>query len=218
MVPVHPHHCWLLGTKWQGKIYVDITPPFGLRSAPKIFIANGLYSSVARVKPLHYLDDFLFMGAPRTKRCQESLQLVHDTCNWLGVPFKYCNVEGPATQLVFLGIMLDTHELELCLPEEKLVQLTEMITRRERKKYCWKKIVVTGVGSRGPGGRLPPPFFQKENLRAKCETMRTRKCGRGKCYGCFHRFRSAQDSIGHFAEILLADQGFTVDNRATCEH
>ena len=39
IVPVHLEYRPLLGMKWQGKLYVDTTLPFGLRSAPKIFNA-----------------------------------------------------------------------------------------------------------------------------------------------------------------------------------
>ena len=34
-VPVHPNDRWLLGMKWEDKVYVDKVLPFGLRSAPK---------------------------------------------------------------------------------------------------------------------------------------------------------------------------------------
>ena len=48
IVPVHPDNRPLLGMKWQGKLYVDTTLPFGLRLAPKIFnaaadAANGSF-------------------------------------------------------------------------------------------------------------------------------------------------------------------------------
>ena len=39
VVPVHPEDRRLLGMSWKGRIYVDATLPFGLRSAPKIFTA-----------------------------------------------------------------------------------------------------------------------------------------------------------------------------------
>ena len=39
IVPVHPEDRPLLGMKWQGKVFVDATLPFGLRLAPKIFNA-----------------------------------------------------------------------------------------------------------------------------------------------------------------------------------
>ena len=151
IVPVHPDDRWLLGMKWQGEVYVDSTLPFGLRSAPKIFtaIADGLQwilQQQGSCDLLHYLDDFLFMGAPGTKRCQETLNLAQDTCNRLGVPLAYHKLEGPATQLVFLGIVLDTHKLELRLPEEKLARLAETITQWERKKSCQKKELLSLIG------------------------------------------------------------------------
>ena len=36
-IPVSPHDRFLLGMKWQEKFYVDLTLPFGLRSAPLYF-------------------------------------------------------------------------------------------------------------------------------------------------------------------------------------
>lgn len=38
-VPVQPADRWLLGMRWGGKVFVDKTLPFGLRSAPLIFSA-----------------------------------------------------------------------------------------------------------------------------------------------------------------------------------
>ena len=44
MVPVHPDDQHLLGISWRGSTYSDTAPPFGLRSAPKVFsaVANTL--------------------------------------------------------------------------------------------------------------------------------------------------------------------------------
>ena len=43
-VPVHLDDRHLLGMVWKGRIYIDTTLPFGLRSAPKIFnsVADAL--------------------------------------------------------------------------------------------------------------------------------------------------------------------------------
>lgn len=51
IVPVHPDDCLLLGMKWQGKLYIDTTITFGLRSAPKIFtaIAHGNFAAAGVV-------------------------------------------------------------------------------------------------------------------------------------------------------------------------
>ena len=66
-IPVHPDDRKLLGMSWKGKVYVDATLPFGLRSAPKIFnaVADGLQWILgeAGVEGLHYLDDYIIFGA-----------------------------------------------------------------------------------------------------------------------------------------------------------
>jgi hypothetical protein len=71
IVPVHPEDQPLLGIYWQGNIYVDRALPFGLRSAPKIFSAIADFLSwilhwEGVLLLIHYLDDFLFFGPPRT--------------------------------------------------------------------------------------------------------------------------------------------------------
>ena len=38
-VPVHPDDRHLLGMEWRGRVFLDKTLPFGLRSAPKLFCA-----------------------------------------------------------------------------------------------------------------------------------------------------------------------------------
>ena len=38
-VTVHPQDCLVLGMRWAGKVFVDKTLPFGLRSATLIFSA-----------------------------------------------------------------------------------------------------------------------------------------------------------------------------------
>ena len=63
IVPLHPQDHHLLEISWER------TLPFGLRSALKIFsvvtdmIAWALQCAGVQHQ-LHYLDDFLFMGAP----------------------------------------------------------------------------------------------------------------------------------------------------------
>ena len=39
IIPIHPEDRWLLGTQWQGRVFVDACLPFGLQSAPIIFTA-----------------------------------------------------------------------------------------------------------------------------------------------------------------------------------
>ena len=58
----------LLGIQWQGKFYIDLCLPFGLRSSPYLFnnLADAfewLLKSNYRIQDLmHYLDDYLMVG------------------------------------------------------------------------------------------------------------------------------------------------------------
>ena len=77
-VPVHPDDQMLLGVQWKGQVYVHSALPFGMRSAPKTFsaLADGLswaFQKEGIVHTVHYLDDFLFIGAPGSPQCAASM-------------------------------------------------------------------------------------------------------------------------------------------------
>ena len=81
-VAIHPDHRCLLGMVWRNKVFVDLVLPFGLRSAPYIFVAvasavEWILVHNYGVHPLfHYLDDFLTMGSPNSPQCQTMLILL----------------------------------------------------------------------------------------------------------------------------------------------
>lgn len=133
-IPIHPSDHKLLGMSWNGALYIDTALPFGLRSAPKIFSAVSdtlewiaLHEGVSML--LHYLDDFLTMGRELTSECWDNLQRPVHLCQRLGLPLKWQKLEGPATVLGFLGILLDTQRMEMRLPQEKLKELKLLINK-----------------------------------------------------------------------------------------
>lgn len=75
-------------------------PPFGLCSAPKLFtvladtlewvLRNFGISHVA-----HYLDDFVVLGRPDSKKCALNVQTLMQTCDILGVSLAQGKTEGP---------------------------------------------------------------------------------------------------------------------------
>ena len=68
------------------------------------------------VKPmLHYLDDFLVIGAPITRECKQALETVLGLCWSLGIPISVHKTEGSS---VVLGVELDTQG-KLAAPEER---------------------------------------------------------------------------------------------------
>ena len=120
---------------------MDRVLPFGLHSTSKIF------SSVADMKAwvhhkagiqhlTHYLDDFLFLVATHGVQI---LSLALSVFSKLGVPVARYRTEGPACVITFLGICIETLASELCLPQEKLQCLRDLIRVWSDKKACTKK-------------------------------------------------------------------------------
>ena len=151
IIPVHPDDRSLLGMEWKGSWYVDTVLPFGLRSAPKIFtaVADALMWIMAKhgvQSVIHYLDDYLFVGDPDSQECAEALGTALRMCEELGVPISAHKVEGPATTLTFLGILLDTVACEMRLPKEKLRRLKALIQCWRSKKSCSKRDLLSLIG------------------------------------------------------------------------
>ncbi len=150
-VPVHPADRHLLGMSWEGKLFIDTTLLFGLRSAPKIFtgVADALEWVLAQrgvASLLHYLGDFLFIGTPGSRQCSEALDTAIFTCGELGVPLATDKLEGPTTTLTFLGIELDTEKIQLRLLLARLQALKTMIVSWQKRKACSKRDLLSLIG------------------------------------------------------------------------
>lgn len=147
---------------WCGDLYIDTVLPFGLRAAPKIFnaIADALEwillnSGVTNL--MHYLDDFLTIGSPQSLECSENLQVITTTCKTLGLPLKVEKVEGPATSLTFLGILLDTQKMEMRLPEAKMKELQDILAAWSSKKTVRKRDLLSLIGKLSHAAKIIIP-------------------------------------------------------------
>ena len=99
-IPVYLTDRPLLGMSWDGKVYVDKTLPFGLRSAPVIFsaVANALgwiMSKNGVTILFNYLDDFLTLGEPGSDECQLNLMSMLAICNSTGLPVEVDKCQRP---------------------------------------------------------------------------------------------------------------------------
>ena len=151
MVPVHPGDRPLLAVQWAGQTFFDTRLPFGLRSAPMIFsaVADALQWSF-RVQGVtwvgHYLDDFITVGPPGTMICQSNLDKMLASCARLGVPVAPGKCMGPVSVLVFLGLELDTEQMIVRLPHEKLQRTVSLVREWIGKKGCRKRELESLLG------------------------------------------------------------------------
>ena len=150
-VPVHPDDRWLMGMMWEGALYVDTALPFGLRSAPKIFtaIADAAQWIIQQEGVnfiIHYLDDFLVIGAPESNECAMALATVLRVFERLGLPAAPNKLEGPWTRLTFLGFELDSREMIIRLPLQKLLELQELVQAWRGRRACTRSDLESLVG------------------------------------------------------------------------
>ena len=94
--------------EWEGNVYIDASLPFGLQSAPLLFTALALADAVQWVIQqegvrwiLHYIDDFITIGAPGSVECSHNMAAMERLCCNLGLPIENKKTEGPATCLTF---------------------------------------------------------------------------------------------------------------------
>ncbi|XP_033730175.1 uncharacterized protein LOC117319492 [Pecten maximus] len=146
IVPIHPDDRKMLGLQWEGKLYFDKCLPMGLSESCKIFeeLSTALEWVVASKfrSPgvVHVLDDFLFIARTKSE-CEAILNSFQDMCSFIGIPLAPEKTFGPAQVLPFLGITLDSVNMEARLPKDKLVKCSELITRfKTRKKVTLKEL------------------------------------------------------------------------------
>ncbi|KAG5717591.1 hypothetical protein E4T56_gene5241 [Termitomyces sp. T112] len=142
-IPVCIEDWLLLGFEWLGKLYFDVVLAFGARSAPYIFnlFAEALHWILQRNIPArirHYLDNFLGIFAPSTL-----LSLVRSSLSWaqtlaghLGLTFQPSKIVGPDTSIEYLGLELDSIKMEICLPQDKLAYLQELMATWSQRRRC----------------------------------------------------------------------------------
>ena len=133
---------------WEDSLYIDSSLPFGLRSSPKIF--NAIADAVEWIPKeagddtdLHYLDDYLLIGAPASAECNQALEPLLQVFDELGLPI---TVEGPVTQLTFLGFELDSTAMEVRLPAVKLYTLQVLLSSWLERRRCTKRELESLVG------------------------------------------------------------------------
>ena len=163
LCPVRPQDWSYLGMRWNGRYYFDKVLPFGLRSAPYIF--NCLADSVTWILRnnygvnhlYHYLDDFVTLGAPNTEECHHNLRQIQHLFSQLNVPIAEEKLEGPSSTITFLGILLNTIDLEAKLPPEKLIAIQTDLSKWLNKVACTKRELQSLIGLLSFAAKVVPP-------------------------------------------------------------
>ena len=88
---------------------------------------------------LHLLDDFLVLGPPKSVLHEQRITLALQMCHYLGIPIADEKTTWPSTELIFLGIILDTDKFESRLPDDKREDLLRLLEDMIKRKHCTLK-------------------------------------------------------------------------------
>lgn len=129
LIPLHPTEYPKVCFTNLGKVYYDKVLPQGCASSCFLFeqFATALHHIfkfyAIDCDSLHYLDDFLFIHQTE-EGCLLNRKVFQHICARLGVPLSSKKITMPAQNTVFLGLTLDSAQLCVKLPEDKLAQYT----------------------------------------------------------------------------------------------
>ena len=138
-VPMHLRDRKYLRFQWRGKLYEFQVLPFSLSSAPRVF-TRVMKAPIAFLRRLAfrnvvYLDDFCLTnseGNARSKTLATAwfLSKLGYVINW-----KKSSVH-PTQREEFLGFVIDTIQLMIFLPPEKVLKITALCVDLLEKRCC----------------------------------------------------------------------------------
>ena len=126
-VPLHKDHKNLSRFTWQGETYQFNCLPFGLSSAPWVFIktmrAPMTVLRAMGLRTITYIDDILIMAETETLAREQTAGLVYLLEN-LGFVINYPKSQTtPSQEIEFLVFLVSSINMDLKLPGEKIIKI-----------------------------------------------------------------------------------------------
>ena len=168
----------LLGFKYQEKFYMDICPPFGLRSAAMMmqrtsqaiaFIQN---SKGFLVFP--YIDHF--GGGEKDKiQADGALLSLQKTLGQVGLVEAKHKVCLPSQMMIWLGILFNTLAMTMSIPKNKLSEIMECLKGWMNRTHATRREMQSILGMLQFVAKVAPPVRLFTNRMLEClrDTPRT---------------------------------------------
>ena len=139
----------LMSIEHAGSYYMDVCPPFGLRTAAlmmerttmAVSYIHGLYGY--KTKP--YIDDFGGVETEYHDACDGllTLQQILNTVGLEEAPHKTC---FPSTEMVWLGINVNSEDMTLSIPSDKLREVQAVVRSWDGKIIANRRQVQSLMG------------------------------------------------------------------------
>lgn len=128
---IHPSDWSLFGIMIEQLLFIDTCMPFGSCSSGNIWeryaqaiqwMLQNKYNIPASAR---WVDDFLFVLDPRDS--SSAVQRIRAAFNELGVPLDMSKEEGPATELVYIGYLLNTEKMTVALAPKAITKVQPLL-------------------------------------------------------------------------------------------
>ena len=138
---VDPVDIDLLGFQVDQHHYIDVSTPFGFRHGSLFFqrcsdAIRYIMTSHGHTGLFNYIDDLIYTGLP--SEIMNSYQFLLDLLQDLGLDISQKKLVPPATSVTCLGILVDSINRTISIPQEKLQEIITTCKSWFDKTYCSK--------------------------------------------------------------------------------
>ena len=128
-IVLDPREASLLGYAFNGNMYFDKVLSFGLRSAAYIMqrVSNSIkyICTVLQILIENYIDDLC--GCQSVDKAWESYTELGNVLQFAGLSESVEKACPPSTQMVLIGVLLDSEALTLSITQERLVENRSLV-------------------------------------------------------------------------------------------
>ena len=149
-VRIDPGDIDLLGLKFNHKIFIDLSLPFGFRFGS--FFFSKISDAIRYIMTCHghpnissYIDDFLYCDVP--SKIGPAYQFLIQLLGQLGLDISQKKLNPPATEVICLGIMFNTIDRTISIPKDKLSRIIWLCEQWSTKSTCSRQQLQSLLGS-----------------------------------------------------------------------
>ena len=144
-IRIDPGDINLLGLQHRGKLYLDLSLPFGFRLGA--FFFSKISDSVRLIMNknghnalLNYIDDLIYCGLPST------ISVSSGSSQELGLDISHKKFCPPSTKVVCLGILFHTIHRTISIPDSKLQEICKVCDLWSDKRMVTKSDLQSLLG------------------------------------------------------------------------
>ena len=147
-VPIDPKDINFLGTFWNG-FYIDLRLVFGFRNGSTFFQRIADFIRYIMTSEGHnclgYIDDFCTFGSKAS--CEGAFIRLTQLLKELGFDISDHKTVTPASEVICLGILVNTENFTLAIPQAKLEEIKNILDNWKIRNTCTKNQLQSLLGS-----------------------------------------------------------------------